>query len=40
LEHDQAEDLKYKKYLHDLIIRKMKKIETFLDLDSSEFHSW
>jgi len=40
MEHDQAEDMKYKKYLHDLIVRKMKKIESFLDLDSSEFHSW
>jgi predicted HTH transcriptional regulator len=35
-EYDQSEDEKYKNYLNQLIGRKMKRIENFLDLDSAD----
>ncbi|WP_064091324.1 AlbA family DNA-binding domain-containing protein [Rossellomorea aquimaris] len=40
LEHEHSEDKKYKNYLYGLILRKMKRIEHYLDLDSSESNSW
>lgn len=36
-EYDHSDDDKYKKYLYQLILRKMKRIENYLDLDTSEF---
>jgi predicted HTH transcriptional regulator len=39
-EYDHSEDDKYKKYLYQLILRKMKRIESYLDLDTSEFFSF
>ncbi|NQD65922.1 ATP-binding protein [Bacillus haikouensis] len=38
-EYDHTDDDKYKQYLYQLIVRKMQRIESYLDLDASEFHS-
>jgi predicted HTH transcriptional regulator len=38
-EYDHTDDDKYKQYLHQLVVRKMKRIESYLDLDISEFYS-